>query len=154
MRPAPICQSALRIPQDQGVESNVVLWQQEIARAILVPPLQDKAQRIMRQHSAEPQGSKNTLTGKFTYLHVYGHMDRYLLWHQLSLPQQLNCIRDMLAKHTMTLATMEGPYNRPTQLLPREDVAVVLGETKSPTTFPIPSDFKQARKRPGSIWKI
>ncbi len=28
---------------------------------------------------------KCTFTGTFTYLHVYGHMDRYLLWHQLSL---------------------------------------------------------------------
>ncbi len=27
------------------------------------------------------QATKHTFTGKFTYLHVYGHMDKYLLWH-------------------------------------------------------------------------
>jgi hypothetical protein len=53
-------------------------------------------------------------------------MDRYLLWHQLSLPQQSNCICNMLAKHPVTLALTEGSHNRPTQLLPKEDVAVVI----------------------------
>jgi hypothetical protein len=31
---------------------------------------------------------KRTFTRKFMYEHVYGHMGRYLLWHQLSLPHQ------------------------------------------------------------------
>jgi hypothetical protein len=65
------------------------------------------------------KATKCTFTGKFTYLHVYGHMDKYLLWHQSSLPQQLNCICDMLAKHAVTLAMTEGSYNRPIQLLPK-----------------------------------
>jgi hypothetical protein len=73
---------------------------------------------------------KCTFTGKFTYLHVYGHMDRYLLWHQLSLPQQSNCVCDMLANHAVTLGMMEGSYNRPTQLLPKEDVAVIIWGNK------------------------
>ncbi len=53
-------------------------------------------------------------------------MDKYHLWHQLSLIQQLNCVCDTLAKQAMTSAMMEGAYKRPTQLLPREDVAVVI----------------------------
>jgi len=36
-------------------------------------------------------------------LHVYGHMDKYLLWHQLSLIQQLNCVCNTLAKQAVTL---------------------------------------------------
>jgi hypothetical protein len=72
------------------------------------------------------KATKRTFTGKFTYLHVYVHMDSYLLWHHLSLSQQLNCVCNMLAKHALTLALTEGSYNRPTQLLPKEDVAVVI----------------------------
>jgi hypothetical protein len=37
----------------------------------------------------------------------------------------------MLAKHAVTLATMmEGSYNRPTQLLPKEDEAVAIWGNK------------------------
>jgi hypothetical protein len=59
-------------------------------------------------------------------------MDKHLLWHHLSLPQKLNCICNMLAKRALTLATMEGSCNRPTQLLPKakEDVAVVIWGNK------------------------
>jgi hypothetical protein len=72
------------------------------------------------------KATKHTFTGKFTYLHAYGHIDKYLLWHQLSLIQQLNCICNTLAKQAVTSAMTEGTYERPTQLLPREDVAVVI----------------------------
>ena len=27
------------------------------------------------------KATKHTFKGKFTHLHVYGHMDKYLLWH-------------------------------------------------------------------------
>ncbi len=50
------------------------------------------------------KATQHTFTGKFSYLHVYGHMDKYLLWHQLSLIQQLNCVCDTLAKQAVTLA--------------------------------------------------
>jgi hypothetical protein len=42
--------------------------------------------------------TKNNFTGCFKYQHVSGHMDKYLLWHQLSLIQQLNCVCDTTAK--------------------------------------------------------
>jgi hypothetical protein len=41
---------------------------------------------------------KQSFTGNFKYFHVYGHMDKYLKWEQLSLVQQLNCVCDTLAK--------------------------------------------------------
>jgi hypothetical protein len=53
-------------------------------------------------------------------------MDKYLLWHQLSLIQQLNCICNTLPKQAVTSAMMEGYYKRPAQLLPKEDIAVVI----------------------------
>jgi hypothetical protein len=76
------------------------------------------------------KATKHTFTGKCMYLHVYGHMDKHLLWHQLSLPQQLNCVCNTLAEHAVTLATKEGSYNRPTQLLPKEDPAVAIWGNK------------------------
>ena len=42
--------------------------------------------------------SKGKLSATFTYEHVDAHMDRFLLWHQLTLTQQLNCVCDNLAK--------------------------------------------------------
>ena len=66
------------------------------------------------------------LTGHFHYQHVSGHMDRILLWHQLSLVQQLNCVCDTTAKAVVHGALTKGYISIPTQLLPREDVAVVI----------------------------
>jgi hypothetical protein len=76
------------------------------------------------------KSTKHTFKGKFTYLHVYGHMDKYLLWHQLSLIQQLNCVCDTLAKQAVKIALTQGCHDRPTQLLPKEDVAVVIWGNK------------------------
>ena len=76
------------------------------------------------------KSTKHTFKGKFTYLHVYGHMDKYLLWHQLSLIQQLNCVCDTLAKQAVKIALTQGYHDRPTQLLPKEDVAVVIWGNK------------------------
>ncbi len=44
------------------------------------------------------QAFKQGLSSNFKYVHVYGHMDQHLAWRQLSLPQQLNCVCDTLAK--------------------------------------------------------
>jgi len=76
------------------------------------------------------KATKHTFTGQVSYLHVYGHMNKYLLWHQLSLIQQLNCVCDTLAKQAVTLAMTHGYHDRPTQLLPKEDVAVVIWGNK------------------------
>ena len=47
-------------------------------------------------------------------------MDKYLLWHQLSLIQQLNCVCDTLAKQSVNLAMTQGYHDRPTHLLPKD----------------------------------
>jgi hypothetical protein len=57
-------------------------------------------------------------------------MDKYLLWHQLSLFEELNCVCDTLAKSAVTTAMIKGYYNRSTQLLPKEDVAVIIWGNK------------------------
>jgi hypothetical protein len=44
----------------------------------------------------------------------------------LNVPCQLNCICNTLTKQAVTSAMTEDAYDKPTQLLPREDVAVVI----------------------------
>jgi hypothetical protein len=84
---------------------------------------------------------KQTFTGSFKYLHVYGHMDKYLKWEQLSLVQQLNYVCDTLAKQAISTATLQGYHSRQSQFLPKEDVALVIwgnkvtGNLSSPLRF-------------------
>ena len=56
--------------------------------------------------------------------HVSSHMDRYLLWHQLSLPQQLNCMCDNLAKSAVHRSMRLDAARDPDYLLPREGAAL------------------------------
>jgi hypothetical protein len=53
-----------------------------------------------------------------------------LKWEQLTLTQQLNCVCNTLAKCSVTTATNHGYHDRPTQLLPKEDVALVIWDNK------------------------
>ena len=53
-------------------------------------------------------------------------MDQHLLWMQLSLTQQLNCVCDRLAKQAVSSAIIEGYNEGHTQILPREDVALLV----------------------------
>jgi hypothetical protein len=77
----------------------------------------------------------------FRYVHVYGHMDRHLTWEQLTLTQQFNCICDTLAKKSIRSALTLGYHNKMTQLLPNEDVAMLIwgnkitGDISSPIHF-------------------
>ena len=73
---------------------------------------------------------KPLLNGTFHYTHVYGHMDRMLKWEQLTLIQQLNCVCDTLAKNSVSNAISSGYHDRPTQYLPKEDVALVIWGNK------------------------
>ncbi len=74
--------------------------------------------------------TKQTFQGTFRYVHVYGHMDKYLAWNQLNLMQQMNCVCNMLAKKAVAIFLLEGYHNRTTQLLPNEDVALVIWGNK------------------------
>jgi hypothetical protein len=57
-------------------------------------------------------------------------MDKYLAWNQLNLMQQMNCVCNMLAKKAVAIAFLEEYHNRTTQLLPNEDVALVIWGNK------------------------
>ncbi len=67
-------------------------------------------------------------------------MDRYLEWDQLTLIQQLNCVCDTLAKRAIT-ALLHGYHSRQSQLLSKEDVALIIwgikvtGDISSPLRF-------------------
>ncbi len=73
-------------------------------------------------------------------------MDKYLLWHQLSLIQQLNCICDTLTKQVVTLAMTQGYHGRPTHLLPKEDVAVVIWGNKITNDISNPIRFHASKE--------
>ncbi len=76
------------------------------------------------------RSTKQTFQGTFRYVLVYGHMDKYLAWNQLNLMQQMNCVCSMLAKKAVAIAFLEGYQNRTTQLLPNEDMALVIWGNK------------------------
>jgi hypothetical protein len=57
-------------------------------------------------------------------------MDRMLKWDQLTLTQQINSVWDTLAKHSVTTAINHGYHDHPTQMLPKEDVAVIIWGNK------------------------
>ena len=57
-------------------------------------------------------------------------MDHMLKWEQLTLTQQINCVCDTLAKRSVSAAIANGYHDRPTQFLPREDVALVIWGNK------------------------
>jgi hypothetical protein len=57
-------------------------------------------------------------------------MGKYLLWHQLSLVQQLNCVCNTTAKGAVQRAITTGYISTPAQLLLQEDVTIVVWKTK------------------------
>ncbi len=59
-----------------------------------------------------------------------GHMDKYLLWHQLLLVQQLNCVCNITAKGAVQRAITTRYMSTPTRILPQEDIAIVTWENK------------------------
>jgi hypothetical protein len=98
------------------------------------------------------KATKQTYQGGFKYIHVYGHMDRHLSWWQLTLTQQLNCICNSLAKQAVTNAVVEGYNADHTQLLPREDVALIVwGDKITGDILGVHSDLMQVRQLHASI---
>ncbi len=76
------------------------------------------------------QATKQTFIGGFKNVHIYGHMDQYLPWNKLNLMQQINCVCYTLANKALTNAIISGYHDRPPQLLPRKDVALVVWGNK------------------------
>jgi hypothetical protein len=84
----------------------------------------------MRRHTSQPQGDQTSTQRHVSLcsrLRTYGP---HAQWEQLTLTQQLNCVCDTLAKRSVTTAINHGYHDRPTQLLPKEDVALVLWGNK------------------------
>jgi len=92
------------------------------------------------------RSTKLGLTGKLIYEHVYGHMDDYLLWHQLTTIQQTNCVCDTLAKKAVQQAIRNGYQDRPTQILPREDVALIIKGNKVTNDLSQPLRFHASKE--------
>ena len=92
------------------------------------------------------RASKQGYIGGFKYIHIYGHMDQFLPWNQLSLMQQLNCVCNTLAKKALLLAIISGYHDRPTQILLREDVALVIWGNKVTGDISTPLHSMQAKK--------
>jgi hypothetical protein len=76
------------------------------------------------------RATKQTYQGGLKYVHVYGHMDQHLSWLQLSITQQLNCVCHTLAKQAVTTAIIKGYHEGQAQILPREDVTLIVWNNK------------------------
>jgi hypothetical protein len=96
------------------------------------------------------KATKQTYQGGFKYIHVYGHMDQHLPWSQLNLTQQLNCVCNSLAKQAVTKAIINGYQEGQAQLLPQEDIALIVWGDKVMATSPAQSVSMQARHLPAS----
>ena len=92
------------------------------------------------------KSTKQVIAGGFKYVHIYGHMDQYVSWDRLNLMQQLNCVCDTLAKKALTNAIITGYHDRPTQLLPREDVALVIWGNKVTGDISTPLRFHASKE--------
>ncbi len=94
------------------------------------------------------RATKQVFTGGFNYVHIYGHMDQFLSWSQISPMQQLNCVCDTLAKKAILTAIMSGYHNRPTQILPHQDVALVIWGNKATGNISTPLCYHASKKLP------
>jgi hypothetical protein len=73
-------------------------------------------------------------------------MDQFLPWNQLSLMQQLNCVCNTLAKKALLLAIISGYHDRPTQILPRKYVALVIWGNKVTGDISTPLHFHASKE--------
>jgi len=90
--------------------------------------------------------TKQAFSGSFIYTHVYWYVDTYLLWHQLTLKQQLNCVCGTLAKRAIKMAIRQEYQNTPTQILPKEDVALVIKGNKVMDDISQPLRYHSSRE--------
>jgi hypothetical protein len=73
-------------------------------------------------------------------------MDKYLLWHQLSLIQQLNCVCNTTAKGAVHKAITTGYTSTPTQILPQEDISIVIWGNKITNDVSQPVRFHASKE--------
>ena len=70
---------------------------------------------------------RTTMVTTFEYEWVELHQDRYKLWYQFSLVQQLNYLCDTLAKRAVADSLDSSPRTIGKQVLPRESVSICVG---------------------------
>ncbi len=73
-------------------------------------------------------------------------MDKYLSWNQLSLMQQLDSVCNTLAQKTIKTATIKGYHDRPTQILPCKDIALVIWGSKVTGDISAPLGFHASKE--------
>jgi hypothetical protein len=91
------------------------------------------------------RATKQGFIGGLKYVHIYG-MDQFLSWNQLSLMQQLNCVCNTLAKKALLSAIISSYHDRPTQILPCEDVALVIWGNKVTGDISTPLRFHASKE--------
>ena len=77
-----------------------------------------------------PRNTRKHMRTHIMYPHLDGHMDKYLLWHQLTLKQKTNTRCNRLAKKSVHIALVTDMGRKGKQLLPREDTAVFIDNRK------------------------
>ena len=105
-----------------------------------------QTQRQVHRYTPKPLHHQTGFIGNFKYVHVYGHMDQYLEWEQLTLIQQLNCVCDNLAKWAITTATLPGYHSRQSQLIPKEDVVLIIWGNKVTGNISYPLRFHTSKE--------
>ena len=76
------------------------------------------------------RNTRNKTTAKIKYEHVDGHMDKYLLFTQMTLEQQMNYWCDKEANKAVERSIQHKFVTEGKQLLPGEDAAVFVGGKK------------------------
>ena len=76
------------------------------------------------------RNKREKMSVNIKYHHVDGHMEKYLLWHQLTLEQKMNTRCDKLAKRAVHREIVTGMRRKEKQLLPSEDTAVFVDNRK------------------------
>jgi hypothetical protein len=72
-------------------------------------------------------------------------MDQHLAWGQLSLQQQTTCICKTLAKRAVMMEITQGYHKTPTQILPWEDVALIVWGNKVARDVSVPLLFHASK---------
>jgi hypothetical protein len=98
----------------------------EIRRRIPVGASQADIKRAFRN-------VKHGMHAELDYVWVESHQDRYKLWTQLTIEQQLNCICDDLAKAAVCQSLGFTERTAPQLCLPRESAAVFVAGMKQTT---------------------
>ena len=76
------------------------------------------------------RNTRKKMSANIKYHHVDGHMDKYLLFHQMTLEQKMNTRCHRLVKKAVHRVIVTGMRREEKQLLPREDVAVFVDNRK------------------------